>query len=114
MRLLVTGGRGYDDRDAVYAALDPYLAQHGLSLIVIQGGATGADRLAKEWCKDRGVHYAQVDALWDNYSKSAGPMRNEAMLLLQPHEVLAFPGTVGTPHMKKIARFSDIPVVEVQ
>ena len=49
MRILVCGGRTYDDRDLVWRTLDDYQRHHG-SITIIQGGATGADALAKEWC----------------------------------------------------------------
>ena len=67
--------------------------------ILIQGGAPGADRLAKTWADQYGVHHADVPALWDFYSKGAGPRRNSAMLLLQPDFLIAFPGGNGTADM---------------
>jgi len=49
MRILVCGGRTYDDRDLIWRTLDDYQRHHG-SITIIQGGATGADALAKERC----------------------------------------------------------------
>lgn len=42
MKVIVCGGRDYQDRDAVWAALDKAHAQRPLSM-VIHGGARGAD-----------------------------------------------------------------------
>ena len=49
MRILVCGGRTYDDRDSVWRTLDDYQRRYG-PITIIQGGATGADAWAKEWC----------------------------------------------------------------
>ena len=48
MRVLVCGGRNYDNRDLVWRALDQYQENYG-PLTVIQGGAPGADQWAREW-----------------------------------------------------------------
>lgn len=79
MKILVTGGRDYSNKDKLYAALDAVKKKTGISF-VIQGGAKGADSIAKQWCKERGVHCIEVEALWDAYRKAAGPRRNAAML----------------------------------
>ena len=42
MRVLVCGGRDYDERDSVWRTLDQYQENYG-PLKVIQGGAPGAD-----------------------------------------------------------------------
>ena len=48
MKVLVCGGRNYDNRDLVWRALDQYQENYG-PLTVIQGGAPGADQWAREW-----------------------------------------------------------------
>jgi|SRR5215472_12533677 len=63
-RALVCGGRDFDDRDALYAALDRLHAEHHFS-ILIAGGARGADTLAYEWAKARGVPTEVYMAEWE-------------------------------------------------
>ncbi len=61
------------------------------NVIVIHGGALGADSLASEVAEERG--FAQWEFLphWDNLGKKAGPMRNYNMLKRgEPHEALVF------------------------
>lgn len=113
MRLLVCGGRNYADWVKADRVLDPYFENHKARLIIIEGGAAGADRLARQWATRRGVHTATVNALWERNGQSGGPIRNKAMLLLRPDEVLAFPGGTGTEHMKRVARDAGIKVTEV-
>ena len=81
--------------------------------MVIEGGARGADRLARLWARARGIHVATVDALWDYYDNGAGPIRNQAMLQLRPDVVVAFPGGTGTADMVKRAKAAGIQVIEV-
>jgi len=96
MILLVCGGRGFSD----YAKLDA--AMRGLPFtpsIIIEGGAKGADSLARGWASENGIHFAEVPALWTRFKNSAGPLRNSAMLLLKPDYCLAMPGQGGTRDM---------------
>ena len=109
MKVIVCGGRDYNDREAVFAALDKAHAKRPFDM-VIQGGAQGADRLAAMWADARGVISAQVDALWDAHGKAAGPRRNRAMLALFPDGVIAFPGGRGTADMIAAAREAGVKV----
>ena len=79
MRVLVTGGRDYQDEDRVQAVLDKYHSVAGITAI-IQGGASGADTFASTWAFTRGVREERYDADWRLYGAAAGPMRNAAMV----------------------------------
>jgi len=96
MILLVCGGRFFNDYEALCAAMRllPFSPE-----IIIEGGAKGADSLARGWATENGVHYAEVPALWTNFNKAAGGLRNSAMLLLKPNYCLAMPGNSGTRDM---------------
>ena len=101
MRVLVCGGRTFSNTERLYTFLDnlPLNLQRPITL-VIHGGATGADRLAGKWSKDRGVEALAFPAQWVNYGKSAGHIRNQQMLTEgQPELVVAFPGGKGTDDM---------------
>lgn len=115
MRVLVCGGRDFDDKTAVSTALDDLRMQAGLdALIVIQGGATGTDKLARDWCSANHVEYINVPADWKKHGKAAGPIRNQKMLDEQwPDLVLAFPGGNGTADMMRRAESAGVPVHQV-
>lgn len=98
MRLIVCGGRDYGDEAAVFAALDRVHAKRRISR-VIQGGAPGADALAKRWAAERGVECIEVQADWAAHGRAAGPIRNGQMLDLRPDGAVAFPGGRGTEDM---------------
>jgi len=107
MKLLVCGGRYFADTAFVRKKLDEFDKAHEVK-IIITGGATGADHLARVWGELVGVHTAVVPAMWDAHGPAAGPMRNRAMLLLQPDYVIAFPGGKGTEGMVELARETGI------
>lgn len=110
MRLvLVTGGRHYDDYDVVCEAMERAAPD-----FVVQGGATGADALARDWCRENTVPCATVEAYWKRLGGSAGPRRNGWMLMLKPSFVLAFPGDRGTEDMIEQAEDLGIPVDRVE
>ena len=54
MRILVTGGRRFDDKQLLYTFLDRLHQERSITLL-IHGAAQGADSFAEEWGKTRGV-----------------------------------------------------------
>lgn len=116
MRVLVTGGRKYDDAGKVKEELDKLHEHAGIELL-IHGGATGADSLADAWAKKNHVPISANPVTsedWRRLGKKAGPLRNARMLLLEPDVVLAFPGGRGTADMKRQAIEMGVKVVEVK
>lgn len=105
---LFCGSRDWSDRGAIrrqLRALPP-------DSIVIEGGARGADRIAREEAETLGIHVATVAALWRRFGRFAGPRRNEAMLRLCPDVVHAYPlGGAGTAHMIAAAERAGVEVV---
>ncbi|MCY1363840.1 YspA, cpYpsA-related SLOG family [compost metagenome] len=111
MRVLVTGGREYNDRQWVWAVLDRVHARRPITLL-IQGEATGADAHAKAWAIARGVPMPPSYPYMAAAGRRGGRVRNHRMLReCQPELVLAFPGHTGTAHMIEIARDAGVKVV---
>lgn len=116
-RVLICGGRDYADSVAVERRLEAgraRLAGTGRELVVIEGGASGADAFAHRWAHRNGVKLETYPADWEAHGKAAGPIRNAHMLSTMPDVVLAFPGGRGTADMVRRARLAGIPVVEVE
>lgn len=110
IRVLVCGGRDYADRNAVFEALDEVAERHN-GVRIIQGGATGADALAREWCVTRHESYMNFPADWKKHGRAAGPIRNRQMLDEgRPDVVFAFPGGRGTADMIRQAELVPVPV----
>lgn len=110
--VLVCGGRDFDDKSLLFDVLDGINKARGI-VLVIQGGARGADRLAAEWAVTAGVHSITFNANWDKYGKAAGPIRNKAMLEWEPDLIVAFPGGAGTANMVKQAKDGNYDVLHV-
>lgn len=114
MRVLVCGGRDYSDWPAVSATLDGVDEESGGIAVVLHGGATGADQLADDWAKQRGVTHVRYPAQWDKHGLAAGPIRNARMLTEgKPDLVVAFPGGRGTRDMVAKAKAAGILVAEI-
>jgi predicted Rossmann-fold nucleotide-binding protein len=112
MKVLVCGGRDYDNYTAVREALDGKFG--GQIKAIAQGGASGADACAARYAKERGVELLTFHADWKKLGRSAGPERNKRMLAeFSPYVVVAFPGGRGTAHMKSIAVAAGVQVVEI-
>lgn len=110
MRLLVCGGRDFTDRDWLYSVLDDIKPA-----VVIHGAAPGADTLAGDWAKERGVPVEAYPADWDKHGRAAGPIRNSRMLREgKPDLVLAFPGGRGTANMVKQAGQAGVGVMKAE
>ena len=114
MRVLVCGGRDYTDKEHVYSILDQCYSQN-TNLEIISGMARGADRLAYEWAKERGVKCYEFPADWDRYKKSAGPIRNQQMIDEGfPDAGIAFKGASGTADMVRRLKANCIPVLDLR
>ena len=110
--ILVTGGRDYEDRSTVFGCLDTLHACKRIDA-VLNGGATGADALAREWCKSRRVPCISEPADWGTHGKAAGPIRNSVMLKKWKPAIMAvFPGGAGTEDMFKKGKAAKIPYAD--
>ena len=108
-RILVCGGRTYNDANLVNVTLN-LLAP----TVLINGGAPGADRLARMWAGYRCIPTFTFPADWERKGPSAGPQRNQAMIDIgKPDLVVAFPGGRGTADMIRRARKAGIEVREI-
>jgi hypothetical protein len=93
MRILVCGGRDFNDSRAVFRALD---------------------ESAYGWALKKGLQHKTYPADWAANGKAAGPIRNAVMLRDgNPDLVMAFPGGRGTAHMVSLARKAGVEVIEV-
>lgn len=116
---VVTGGRKWRDYSSLARALGEYRPN-----LIVQGGANGADSLAREYAQNNCVTLMTFHANWPKHGKAAGPMRNEQMLAwarsyvdltrsvyAEPSDLrlFAFPGGLGTTNCIETAKLFDIP-----
>lgn len=108
-KVIVTGGRDYED----FAMLCDILEFINPD-VIIQGGARGADSMARDWAKFSQKEIVTFNADWDKHGKAAGPIRNAEML--DSHRdalVIAFPGGRGTESCIKLALERNMIVLKV-
>lgn len=109
MRVLVCGGRDFQENYVLTRVLDTFDIT-----VLIEGGATGADQLARAWALSNRVPNETYKANWARYGKAAGPLRNQRMLDEgKPDTVIAFPGGKGTADMVRRARKAGVPVHQI-
>ena len=100
--IVVCGGRTFADRDLLFSVLDEEFRFNTFGM-VMEGGAKGADALARAWAMERKVQYCTVPAMWEQFGRLAGPMRNQQMAWTRPLAVICFPGGRGTANMQETA-----------
>lgn len=111
MRILVCGGRDYLDWTNVEYVLCEYEAENPT---IIQGGAKGADFLAKVWAFEYDTPCLEFPADWKKHGRGAGSIRNQQMLDEgKPELVIAFPGGTGTADMVRRSKKAGVEVIEV-
>lgn len=114
MKILVTGGRAYSDKETVYKVLDRVIIDIDEPICIIHGGANGADSLAEEFCEERGIPSIVMFARWKRLLRKAGAIRNTWMVkYAQPDYAIAFPGGVGTSNMIRQCEAAGIPVKRI-
>lgn len=104
MKVIVCGGREYDNYFVLSNVLLQVYKDYCFTTIV-QGGARGADMLARKWAIENNFPYEEYAADWARYPGSAGFIRNQEMLDESGATlVVAFPGGNGTWDMMKRAK----------
>ncbi len=111
MRVLVCGGRDYEDYDTLKSCLSAMQVTREPFDVIIHGGAKGADYLADCYAKRHRIPVLSFEADWGKNGSAAGPMRNKKMLDEgKPDLVMAFPGGRGTANMVKQAKARNVEV----
>lgn len=94
--VIVAGGRDFEDYKKAKAYLDKVLERLLPNVIIVSGGAFGADRLGERYAEENGLVLEHFPAAWDDvegkppdqiarrkngdlYWKVAGPVRNQQM-----------------------------------
>ena len=116
IRVLVCGGRDFNDYGLLADTLVGLLEQYGSKdVIFISGRARGADRLGERFAKANNCELLVFPADWDKFGKGAGHIRNQQMIDEgKPDLVIAFRGGRGTQDMIRRSKKHGIEVVEVK
>lgn len=123
MRVLVCGGRDFQDVPKLWSALDllqKRTPEPGIRLVIdgasddVTGPYVGADYWGHQWALARNIPTVRRHAQWKERGPSAGPIRNGEMLKEDsPDVVMAAPGGRGTADMVRRAKAAGVRVIEI-
>jgi ribonucleotide reductase alpha subunit len=99
MKVIIAGGRDFDDYDLLKQKCNNIL-QNQDEVIIISGGAKGADSLGERYGKEKGYNVEVFSPKWNEYGKKAGPIRNQEMATNSNALIAFWDGkSKGTKHM---------------
>ena len=110
MKIVIAGGRNFTD----YESFKKAMATIGFaeSVIIISGGAKGADALGERYARDNNFGVERYPAQWSVYGKGAGPIRNEQMCKACDAVICFWDGiSPGTKNMIGLAKRSGKPLI---
>lgn len=121
MKVIVAGGRHFENYTLLKFKLNEILKNVQEEIIIVSGGAPGADALGEQYAKEKGYRVEKYKALWDDtdapgavlkervlpdgrgygyYNIMAGHQRNEQMALIADALVAFHDGaSTGTKDM---------------
>ena len=103
MNVIICGARDWDEPERIHERI----AQLSHTVLIVTGGAKGADTIADESAKNLGFDRIICPANWTRCGRGAGPIRNRRMLdLFEPELVIAFrrKESKGTANMLEQAK----------
>lgn len=114
MRVIIAGGRAFDDYDLLCSKCDTVLSEQS-DIEIVSGTARGADTLGERYANERGYRIKQFPADWNKYGKRAGYLRNEQMALYADALIAFWDGeSKGTKHMIELAKKHGLKVKVIQ
>lgn len=128
MRVIIAGGRHFEDYKLLKFKCNEILKNVIEEILIVSGGAKGADTLAIKYAKEKGYKFKVYEADWDNisipgavasqrkgsdefYNVYAGKERNIKMAKNADCLIAFWDGkSRGTEHMIDVARQKNLKV----
>lgn len=117
-RVIICGGRHFDNYDMLDNVMDDVMSEFDLSfsqIEIVSGHCNGADKLGEAFAKNHNIYCKIFPANWSSYGRAAGPIRNSEMISYASEStipvVVAFvspksKGTVDTVNKAKAKQFN--------
>ena len=112
-KVVIAGCRDYNDYDEAKEYIDLCLCdiKNENEIVIVSGGAKGADALGERYATENGFLIERYLADWDTYGKSAGPKRNEKMAEVGDYIICFWDGkSRGTKSMIDYAKKYKKPI----
>jgi len=112
MKIIIAGGREFNDLNLMTKKMDLFLSKSThMDIEIVSGKANGADSLGEEYAKLRKYKIAEFPADWDKFGKGAGFKRNTEMAEYADALIAFWDGNSrGTMHMINIAKKKGLQV----
>ena len=111
MRVIVTGGPDFRDRELMHATLDS--VKHPITLL-IAGDERGAESMALDWAESHGIEFKEFYSDYQGHGPAGFRLRNQRMIEHgAPNMVIAFPGGRNTRDIVRRARRLAIDVYTI-
>ena len=106
MRLIIAGGRDFQDYDLLCDRADAIVEKVPADdIVILSGMAAGADSLGVRYAEAQGLNIDPFEADWDKYGRAAGAIRNHHMAVSGTHLLAFWDGeSPGTANMIAQAR----------
>jgi hypothetical protein len=104
-KVIIAGSRGFSNYKLLREKCNEYLREKrkDYNIIIISGGARGADFFGEKYAQDEGFPLEIYPANWNKFGKSAGFRRNEQMAEVADALIAFWDGkSHGTKHMIEI------------
>jgi len=114
-RVCLFGSRDLKSVMVIATVIEGLKSAYGDDLVVVTGGAPGADTLAHGCARIRNVRTEVIEADWNpRLGKAAGPIRNQAVVDSKLHEAWGFVNkpieqSKGSNDMKQRLALAEIP-----
>ena len=101
-KVIIAGSRGFSNYRLLREKCNRFLREKRkeCNIIIVSGGARGADALGEKYAKDEGFSLEIYLAQWKKFGKAAGFRRNEQMAEVADALIAFWDGkSHGTKHM---------------
>jgi hypothetical protein len=118
MKIIIAGGRNFNDYDYLVASCDSVISsielKEGETIEIVCGLAAGADKMGEAYAESRGYPVKYFPAQWHFFGNSAGYKRNVQMAEYADGLIAFWDGeSRGTMHMINIAKEHNIESIKV-
>lgn len=107
MKLIIAGGRDFEDWDLALDSINHLLSNTEMTdeCVIVSGGARGADRIGERYAKLYDIPIKKFIPDWNGLGKRAGMVRNRDMAEYGTHLIAFWDGkSSGTEGMISIAK----------
>jgi len=109
-KLVIAGGREFNDYILLKNKIIPFYEAFGSDLIIISGCAEGADSLGEDFADEYGLEVQRFPADWNRFGDGAGYSRNIEMGKIADGVIIFWDGkSDGSKHMIKVANRFKLP-----